>query len=104
MKDEEEDLEFSREVERLIREGRVGIETARLAMPHIPRAWCARCRREISWEEYGLTAYDGKCWHPECLKRWLAKQIELILGKVERTGSDYERLAEYQEAIGAMMR
>ena len=94
----DENREFSAEVRGLISAKRIP-SGAVAKLPRYQRAFCARCGRQIIWEEYGLTAYEGKSWHDECLRRWLIERIDRLLVLKKRTGHDYEQLAEYQEAL-----
>ena len=94
----EDDRKFDAEVRELYRAGKLS-KGSIAKIPRYQSAFCARCGRQIIWEEFGLTAYEGKSWHDECLKRWLIKRIDRLLALRKRTGHDYEQLAEYQEAL-----
>lgn len=99
---EEDEAKFDQEVRAIARRVPSWLRRAEFHLPGTVRAFCAGCKREIFWDEYGLAAYERRCWHHDCLEKELIRRTEHILAKAERKGKDYEGLAEAEEALGAL--
>lgn len=99
---DKDEAEFNREVLAMARRIPGWLKRTECHLPIATRAFCAGCKREISWDEYGLVAYERRCWHHDCLEKELIHRTERMLTKPERKGRDYEMLAEAEEALGAL--
>ena len=98
---EREGAEFDREVSDLIARGKLPSGSFAV-LPRYRPAFCVRCKRQITWEEYGLSTYRGRNYHQDCLTKWLYNKIEELGSRSDLDSHDLKLLDEYREALNSL--